>query len=131
MLQRKTRLKPKREKPRRNDGRIQHKRAKPKAKAPPSAAEHRHLDRIAAMPCVVTGRRPVVVHHVMRCPGKVRRRDHRFVTPLVPELHNFGPLSVHGLGSEVRFREVHGIDLAAWAITEWEVSCQLEGKRNA
>ena len=88
----------------------------------PTAAEQRHMDRVRAMGCVVTGSSEVVLHHVMKCPGKTKRRDHRFVVGLVPELHNMGPLSVHALGSEARFLEVHGYDLAAIAIRLWENS---------
>lgn len=72
------------------------------------------------MGCCVTGRKPVAIHHLMKCPGKVRRRDHRFVVPLIPELHNMGDNSVHMLGSEARFKEIHGVDLAALAVSLWE-----------
>lgn len=102
--------------------RVAHNRSKPKAGAAPTAAERRHMDRVAAMPCLVTGQREVVLHHVMKCPGKRMRRDHRFVVPLTPEMHNMGDQSVHMLGSEARFLEVHGIDLAAWAVRLWEES---------
>ena len=88
----------------------------------PTAAEQRHMDRVRAKGCVVTGATDVVLHHIMKCPGKTKRRDHRFVVGLVPELHNMGPLSVHSLGSEARFLEVHGYDLAAIAVREWENS---------
>lgn len=89
----------------------------------PTAAEQRHMDRVRAMGCVVTGTNEVHLHHVMKCPGKTKRRDHRFVVGLAPELHNMGPQSVHELGSEARFLEVHGYDLAAIAVREWENSC--------
>lgn len=92
----------------------------------PTAAEQRHMDRVRAKGCVVTGASEVVLHHIMKCPGKTKRRDHRFVVGLVPELHNMGPASVHELGSEARFLEVHGIDLAAIAVREWENSCGAE-----
>lgn len=92
----------------------------------PTAAEQRHMDRVRAMGCVVTGASEVVLHHIMKCPGKTKRRDHRFVVGLVPELHNMGDQSVHALGSEARFLEVHGHDLAAIAVREWENSCGAE-----
>lgn len=90
----------------------------------PNAAEQRHMDRLAQMPCLVTGRKPVVLHHVMKAPGKRCRRDHRFVVPLVPEMHNMGPDSVHELGSEALFERKHGLrpSLADWAVKEWEAS---------
>ena len=120
-MMRRSPLKRIREKPRRNEGRVKHKRTKGKAKAEPTAIERKHMDRVAALGCCVTGR-PAVIHHLMKCPGKRRRRDHRFVVPLAPELHNMGPNSVHMLGSEAKFFEVHGIDLAALAVRLWEES---------
>ena len=77
------------------------------------------------MPCLVSGRRPVVVHHLMKCPGKRKRRDHRFVIPLIPELHNMGNASVHLLGSEAAFERCHGLTpgfLAAWAVEQWSIT---------
>lgn len=115
-------LKRKRDTPRRNEGRTVHERMKPRAKAAPTKIERFHLDRIAAMGCVVTGA-PAVVHHVMHMPGKRRRRDHRYVVPLSPELHNMGDASVHSLGSEEAFRLLHQIDLVEWATTQWKISC--------
>jgi hypothetical protein len=95
---------------------------KPKAA---QGLEKLHLARIGAMPCVVTGKPGIVLHHVMKCPGKKTRRDHRFVVPLIPELHNMGDRSVHMLGSEDAFKREHGIDLASWAVREWERTVAL------
>jgi hypothetical protein len=95
---------------------------KEKASRGPTAEEQAHMDRVRDLGCCVTGRTPVHIHHVMKCPGKNRRRDHRFVVPLTPELHNMGPQSVHMLGSEDEFFRIHGIDLAAWAVAAWECS---------
>ncbi len=99
---------------------------KPKAISK-SALEAAHLDRIGKMACVKTGRRPVVIHHIMHMPGKRCRRDHRYVVPLIPAFHNMGDNSVHGLGGEAKFKEVHGIDLVAWAVREWSVTCAQIG----
>lgn len=112
-----------REKPRRNEGRISQARIKPKGRIVAHGAEKRHVERIAAMPCVVTGSLPVVVHHIMHMKGKLRRRDHRFIVPLIPELHNMGNDSVHALGGEAAFLKKHRFDLVAWAIKEWEKTC--------
>lgn len=119
LIQRKP-LAKKRLTPRRNEGRVQHARIKRKQGSPPTADERRHLYRVAAMPCVVTGKRPIHVHHVMHAPGKMQRRDHRFVVPLSPELHNMGDASVHALGGEAAFLEAHGVDLCAVAVRLWE-----------
>lgn len=110
-------LKAKRESPRRNEGRVAHGRMKAKAKAAPDPVERGHMDRLAAMGCLVCGS-PASLHHVMKARGKVRRRDHRFVAPLCRE-HHQGDKGVHGLGSEESFKTLYGIDLAMWAETEW------------
>lgn len=92
---------------------------KPKRKPPKPKAEAAHLARVAAMPCCVTGQRPVVLHHIMHMAGKATRRDDRYVVPLVVGLHNAGNQSVHMLGSERKFLEVHGVDLVEIAEREW------------
>ena len=96
---------------------MQHTRIKPKAKAAPDAEERRHIERVAALGCLVC-RRPAAIHHVMKAPGKVRRRDHRFVVPLCGE-HHQGNEGVHGLGSEALFFERWRVDLVAWCIRAW------------
>jgi hypothetical protein len=71
--------------------------------------EKRHIERLHKLPCVVTGKRPVHVHHLMIAPGKERRRDHRWAVPLFTELHVLGADSVHELGSEAKFEAHHGL----------------------
>ena len=106
---------------------MQHKRAKPKAKAPPNAAEQRHLDRVAKGPCIACGTtNNIVLHHVMKAPNKRRRRDHRFVARLCSGCHNMNTVSVHLLGSEARFLEETGVDVVAWAIEQWAISQSME-----
>lgn len=90
-----------------------------------TALEARHLARIAAMPCCVTGKRPVEVHHLMKAPGKRTRRDHRWVVPL-HYLEHRGATGIHGLATEAKYEAHHGLVdgyLIAWAAREWEVSC--------
>ena len=114
-------LKAKREKPRRNEGRIVHERMKPRAKAAPTAAEKRHMDHVSSLGCAVPGcANPPVIHHIMSASGKRRRRDHRFVIGLCPEHHNMGRTSVHMLGSEELFSRVHGVDIVQRSIKLWE-----------
>lgn len=126
-LKRRTPLRRKRATPRRNEGRVQHKRAKPKAKAPPDAAEQRHLDRVANGPCIVCGKTDdIVLHHVMKAPNKKRRRDHRFVARLCAGHHNMSNVSVHALGSEAKFLAHTGVDVVAWAIEQWAISQSME-----
>lgn len=117
---RKTPLKKRREKPRRNEGRIQHQRSRPKAGSPPSATEKAHMERIAAMGCLVCGR-PATVHHVTSDGMKRIARSHKRTAPLCPRHHQiqFGPHeSVEALG-HAGFTRVYGIDLLAWADQEW------------
>jgi hypothetical protein len=92
-----------------------------------NAAEAKHLERMGEEPCIVTGRPDTVLHHVMKVPGKRCRRDHRYVAPLIPELHNMGPLSVHELGSEELFEQTHKLPfkLADYAMAEWEKTCRI------
>jgi hypothetical protein len=115
-------LKPKRDKPRRNEGRVQHNRMKPKASSPPTVEEGRHLSRLAAMPCLVCGIEPVTIHHVTASVhgGRVAR-SHQRTVPLCPRHHQIqhGPReSVEALGHAGFYRE-YGIDLLAVAEQLW------------
>ena len=111
-------IKPKRATPRRDEGRVVQARIKPKAKAAPDADEKAHMDRVARMGCLVCGK-PAELHHSMSAPGKIRRRDHRFVVPLC-EVHHRGRVGDHGLGSERAFLAEYGIDLGLVALMLWE-----------
>jgi hypothetical protein len=109
-------LKAKRDKPRRNEGRVQHKRMKPKATGK-TAEEARFLDLVASLGCLICGS-PASVHHIMHCAGKLKRRDHRFVVPLC-QRHHQGMGGVHDLGGEAQFRDHWGVDLVGWAMEAW------------
>lgn len=92
-----------------------HGRIKPKAGAAPTSAERRHMDRVASLPCLVSGNRPVTLHHVTGYADKMGRfaRSHRLIVPLAPEyhLHQHGPkMSVEALGHQGFFFE-WGVDL--------------------
>lgn len=110
-------LKPKRDRPRRAEGRVTHQRMKPAAKANPTAEEASHMKLVATLGCLVCGR-PANIHHVMHYAHKMRRRDHRYIVPLCRD-HHQGNSGVHGLGSEKAFQDFWGIDLVAWAIEAW------------
>ncbi|WP_298852495.1 hypothetical protein [uncultured Sphingomonas sp.] len=96
-----------------------HVRIKPRAAARPTVEEQRHLDRVASMICIGCGAWKVEIHHAMKVPGKIRRRDNRFVVPLCAECHR-GDSGVHGLGSEAAFKLKTGVDIAENAIDLWE-----------
>jgi len=90
----------------------------------PTAAERRHIARIAAHGCLVCGD-PATVHHVTSDGFKRITRTHERIAPLCPPHHmyQFGPReSVEALG-HAGFREVHGIDLLEWADRAWLDSC--------
>ena len=120
MLMRRTPIAKKRATPRRDEGRVQHGRVKVKGRFPDRLVKEywNSLERR----CVVCGAGDTVIHHILaRLPQKARQRDHRYVAVLCATgCHNFGPHSVHMLGSEAKFQEVTGVDLVAIAITNWE-----------
>lgn len=119
-----TPLKRKRDRPRRNEGRVTHKRMKPKASAPPTAEEKRHIERVASLPCLACGRSPVTVHHVTASilGGRISR-SHKRVVPLCRQhhQHDYGPLSVERLGHRGFYRQ-WGIDLLREAEALWRAS---------
>lgn len=93
------------------------------------AAEKRHIARVAEMPCLVSGERPVTVHHVSASihGGRITRSDRRIV-PLAARFHliQHGPReSVEAL-SHRGFYERYGIDLLAVADKLWQDSVALE-----
>lgn len=121
-----TPLRAKRLKPRRNEGRVQHNRMKPKAGAPATSEERQHIKRVASMPCLVCGRRPVQVHHVSATVhgGRITR-SHKRITPLCFKHHKIegGKHSVEALSHAGFYRE-HGIDLLFEADKLWKASLE-------
>ena len=91
----------------------------------PAAAERRHMQRIAEMPCLACGARPVTLHHVTGYADRMGRvtRSHKLVVPLCPAHHliQCGPHgSVEAIGHRGFYRE-YGIDLLAEAQRLWSV----------
>lgn len=77
------------------------------------------MDRVAGLPCLVSGKRSVTLHHVTGYADRMGRffRSHRLIVPLAPEYHliQHGPKSsVEALGHR-GFFAAHGIDLLAEA----------------
>lgn len=87
-----------------------------------TAEELRHIARVAAMPCLVSGERPVTVHHVTASiHGGRLSRSHKRIVPLAARFHliQSGPkTSVEALGHG-GFYEAYGIDLLAEAERIW------------
>jgi hypothetical protein len=85
----------------------------------PTAAERAHMDRVAGLPCIVSGKFGVTLHHVTGYADRMGRfsRSHRLIVPLAPEYHliQHGPkMSVEALGHQGFYQE-WGIDLLAEA----------------
>lgn len=118
-------LKPKRSKPRRNEGRVTHGRMKPKPARDPNAEERRFREQVRACGCLVCGA-PATIHHVTSDGHKRIARSHKRVTPLCPVHHqkvfdpkDADPISVEGL-THAGFTARYGIDLLKWADDAWE-----------
>jgi hypothetical protein len=117
---------------------------KRKPKKAPTAAEKRHIARVAEMPCLVSeiehmplngyaecsGR--TTVHHVSSDGFQRIARSPARVTPLCQKHHliQYGPHeSVERLGHR-GFLQIYGIDLLAMADKLWAESERLEAARN-
>jgi len=97
-------------------------RIKPKYSPIPNAEEKRHEQRLYQLPCIGCGAFGVELHHTMaNFPEKRWRRDHRFQLPVCPSCHR-GSNGIHGIGSETRWAEIHGLDTAKIAQSLWEES---------
>jgi GT2 family glycosyltransferase len=71
----------------------------------PLADEKRHMDRVAALGCLLCGQ-PAQLHHVREGQGMSQRASNFLVVPLC-EPHHTGSAGLHGLGSrgfERRYR---------------------------
>lgn len=112
-------LKAKREKPRRKEGRVQHKRIKPKATGK-TAEEARFIELVAGLGCLICGR-TATVHHVTSDGFKRIRRSHKRIVPLCPRHHMIqhgAKESVEALG-HAGFRRRYGVDLLERADALW------------
>lgn len=109
-------LKAKRDKPRRNEGRVAHERMKPRDRKEPA-----YLGFIAALGCLVCGA-PATVHHVTSDGFQRLTKTDRRVAPLCPRHHmiQWGPHeSVEALG-HAGFEAHYGFSLLKWADDAWE-----------
>jgi hypothetical protein len=55
------------------------------------------MARIAALPCILCGARPVEVHHIREGQGAAQRAQDTLTIPVCPSCHR-GPNGIHGLG---------------------------------
>jgi hypothetical protein len=82
-----------------------------------TAAEKRHMSRVAELPCVICGVTPVELHHVREGQGMSQRASHYLVVALCPE-HHRGGTGLHGLGTRgfyTRYK-LEELDLLAMTI---------------
>lgn len=79
--------------------------AQPVVERVPLADEKRHMDRVAALGCLLCGQ-PAQLHHVREGQGMSQRASNFLVVPLC-EAHHTGSAGLHGLGGrgfERRYR---------------------------
>ena len=95
---------------------------KPKRMRPKTRKDKKHLAYVAEQNCCVSGRRPVVVHHLMeRFDDKIGRRDDKYTPPLHPDYHN-NARGVHGPETEKGFLTRHRVNGKELALELWERS---------
>lgn len=90
------------------------------AKKAKTAAERRHHERVAQIPCVLCelldmGRAQSEVHHLREEQGTSQRASHWLVAALCPSCHR-GPIGVHGDKTLLRIAKVSELDLLALTI---------------
>jgi hypothetical protein len=89
------------------------KRMKQSAGKPATAAEKRHLGKVAALGCIVCSHclgihgTPAIVHHIRSGQGK-SRAPHTMTLPLCPDHHQFSGFGVHDIG-RAEFEQMYGI----------------------
>lgn len=90
------------------------------AKKAHTRAEQRHLDRVAALGCVLCdalgqGYRQAEVHHIREGQGMSQRASHFLTIPVCPACHR-GPNGIHGDRTLLRLAKVDELDLLALTI---------------
>jgi len=85
------------------------------SKLPATAAEKRHLDRVASLSCAMCGARPVEVHHVRTGQGAGQRASHWLAVALCQDCHR-GDQGLHGDRTMLRIQKVEELDLLARTI---------------
>ena len=77
---------------------------------PDPRKDRNHMAALAALPCVACGRRPVVVHHLLRVDGHSRgmgiKNADKWGLPLCPDCHD----ALHADGDEEAWLADHDID---------------------
>jgi len=95
-----------------------------------TAAEKRHMNRVAALGCILCDHlnldaTPAQVHHIREGQGMSQRASNFLTVGLCPE-HHQGKTGLHGLGTKA-FERTYGVtelDLLAMTIERLEVPCR-------
>lgn len=67
----------------------------PKPSSEQIAAGKRHMARVARLPCVICGGRPVQIHHCIHGRYGQRKVSDFETIPLCPDHHQIGPYAIH------------------------------------
>ena len=92
-----------------------------------TAAESRHLDRIAGLPCALcylmneSQQGPTRCHHIREGQGGSQRASDFLTVPLCDE-HHQGPQGIHGDRTLWRIAKLAELDVLAWTIEQLERS---------
>ena len=78
-----------------------------------TAAEKRHMNRVAELGCIICAA-PAQVHHIREGMGMSQRASNWLIIPLCPE-HHTGALSVHKTAKQ--FANIYGSELDLLAVT--------------
>lgn len=94
------------------------------AKKQATAAERRHMDRVAQLPCVLgvalgENHGQPQIHHIREGQGTSQRASHFLTIPLCYDCHQ-GPNGIHGNRSLLRIAKAEELDLLALTIEELE-----------
>ena len=77
-----------------------------------SAANIRHMGKVAQLPCACCGATGVHVHHIRDGQGMAQRASDFLTIPLCPDCH-VGPLGVHGDKTMMRIHKLSELDMLA------------------
>lgn len=81
-------------------------------------AEHRHLNRVAALGCIVCGNK-AMIHHPRDGQGMAQRAPHCDAIPLCYN-HHQGKQGFHTLGTR-RWEETYGTEAELLALVRYEL----------
>jgi hypothetical protein len=94
-------------------------KAPPRKRIKPKRVQcKKHLAYVAMLPCCCCGRKPVVIHHLLRGDpkrGMGRKAGDDYTIPCCPEHH----WQLHDAGDETKFLEGYGVNGPELAARLW------------